>query len=402
MRDYVHETKVLGVTWDDGTSNDPYTSSSTKYVKTHHRGDLIPSDGIIPTPYEAARDYKEAQYFEVWSDPIPTYDRVNRVVVDSVRRKYGKEISLYLPNFAHELPDYLYNNAVINLRRKLSLADFNLGVALAELPESINMIARAVINLYNLIRNIRRWRPIPDNGRITRSEPSVYYGPDNNLNSLSRAERFRKYLDVDRLASLAADAYLAWKYGWEPLFRDIYDAVHLVIERMTHGVLKARGVYIENLLETRWYNFRYKRKLDYNRGCEVGLTYKIADADLATLNSLGLINPVSIAWELVPLSFVYDWFIPIGEFLSNATAYKGLEFVTGYRTFFSKGSVAQEDTGYKDSTYKYGTNPVVVSQQERMDRDKLSQFPHVGLQFKHRGLNLNQIGTALALIQQRT
>jgi hypothetical protein len=32
--------------------------------------------------------------------------------------------------------------------------------------------------------------------------------------------------------------------------------------------------------------------------------------------SLGLVNPLEIAWELVPYSFVVDWFLPIGSYIS--------------------------------------------------------------------------------------
>lgn len=31
---------------------------------------------------------------------------------------------------------------------------------------------------------------------------------------------------------------------------------------------------------------------------------------------VGLMDPLSVAWELVPFSFVLDWFLPIGSWLS--------------------------------------------------------------------------------------
>jgi hypothetical protein len=38
--------------------------------------------------------------------------------------------------------------------------------------------------------------------------------------------------------------------------------------------------------------------------------------DLTVARSLGLMDPLQIVWEVVPYSFVIDWFIPIGTFLS--------------------------------------------------------------------------------------
>lgn len=34
----------------------------------------------------------------------------------------------------------------------------------------------------------------------------------------------------------------------------------------------------------------------------------------------GLLNPLEVIWELVPLSFVADWFLPIGDYLSALDA----------------------------------------------------------------------------------
>jgi len=38
--------------------------------------------------------------------------------------------------------------------------------------------------------------------------------------------------------------------------------------------------------------------------------------DMPLNRSLGLTNPLAIAWEVVPWSFVLDWFLPIGSYLS--------------------------------------------------------------------------------------
>jgi hypothetical protein len=35
----------------------------------------------------------------------------------------------------------------------------------------------------------------------------------------------------------------------------------------------------------------------------------------STAAQLGLLNPENVAWELLPWSFVIDWFIPIGQYL---------------------------------------------------------------------------------------
>jgi hypothetical protein len=50
---------------------------------------------------------------------------------------------------------------------------------------------------------------------------------------------------------------------------------------------------------------------------------------LKTASELGLTNPVEVLWELVPFSFVIDWALPIGSFISQFDASLGWTFVDG-------------------------------------------------------------------------
>jgi len=61
--------------------------------------------------------------------------------------------------------------------------------------------------------------------------------------------------------------------------------------------------------------------------CQLGA--KLQGPELAYLNTFGLINPFSIAWELVPWSFAIDWFVPVGATLEAITATVGLDFWGG-------------------------------------------------------------------------
>ena len=40
-------------------------------------------------------------------------------------------------------------------------------------------------------------------------------------------------------------------------------------------------------------------------------------------------NPLLTAWELVPYSFVVDWFVPIGDFINQYASTDGLVFISG-------------------------------------------------------------------------
>jgi hypothetical protein len=121
------------------------------------------------------------------------------------------------------------------------------------------------------------------------------------------------------------DAWLEGRYGWRPLIGDLqtlYDMVVRVKESRTrwtnavgltegsfdrsivdHGV-DSIGGYIRELYE---YNDSWKCS---HRG------YVCADIELPTFR----MNPLLTGWELIPLSFVFDWFVGIG------TALDAMEF----------------------------------------------------------------------------
>jgi hypothetical protein len=68
------------------------------------------------------------------------------------------------------------------------------------------------------------------------------------------------------------------------------------------------------------------------QGVYVRLDYKMDNPLLAQAANLGLTNPAALAWELVPFSFVADWFVPVGDYLNCLDAALGYSFLGGSKT----------------------------------------------------------------------
>lgn len=60
---------------------------------------------------------------------------------------------------------------------------------------------------------------------------------------------------------------------------------------------------------------------------------------MASAQSLGLLDPLTLAWELIPFSFVVDWFLPVGTYLSQLTALNGLTLMNGFTSYTTDYSV---------------------------------------------------------------
>jgi hypothetical protein len=64
----------------------------------------------------------------------------------------------------------------------------------------------------------------------------------------------------------------------------------------------------------------------------MGAYISVDNPNVALLEMLGLLNPLSIAWELVPWSFVADWMFNISGYLDSWSAFAGLGLQEAYTT----------------------------------------------------------------------
>lgn len=59
---------------------------------------------------------------------------------------------------------------------------------------------------------------------------------------------------------------------------------------------------------------------------------RVTNPNFALANQLGLINPGTVAWEIVPFSFLVDWFIPVGAWLNSFTDILGYDVLYPFTT----------------------------------------------------------------------
>lgn len=188
---------------------------------------------------------------------------------------------------------------------KMRTHKFNLAVTAGEARHSISMIAHSARSIAESYRALRR-------GRVKAALKHLGVKPRSSI-----------VRDVQlRLRSGSANAWLSLTYGWTPLCIDAANAAE-ALAAMNYRRSKDSLTFTRKLQGSVWGTsggfsaigecFRSKR-------VKVTLT-----KHESTLSELGFTRPESVAWELLPFSFVVDWFLPIGNWLEALTTLRNVE-----------------------------------------------------------------------------
>lgn len=107
--------------------------------------------------------------------------------------------------------------------------------------------------------------------------------------------------------------WLEMQYGWRPLIDQSYQAAKaleaLNRDRTMRFIASKQRTKVHDLAESGGYQTFCRATISVKIICEL---YE----ELSLWRSLGLTNPASVVWEVVPYSFVVDWFLPVGSYLS--------------------------------------------------------------------------------------
>lgn len=159
--------------------------------------------------------------------------------------------------------------------------------------------------------------------------------PNTTLNALAhltkrrgrdlvRARTKRERLRLQREISLleqVSGTILAYRYGVSPLMDDIFSTMSILSKPFDDDVSLRKSAKMP------WKGDSHPWGRLYWSGTEsvvLKATVSVSNPNLLLLNRLGIINPQMWLWDKTPWSFVVDWWLPVGTFLSNFTALAGL------------------------------------------------------------------------------
>jgi len=189
----------------------------------------------------------------------------------------------------------------------------NLAVATAEGRKTIDMVTDAVKTLGRAYGAFRK-------GRFKEAARALNIG------------------DIER--SLANN-WLAYQYGWKPLVSDAQGLLDTHRANMSapwkqRYVVRASKTEVKTSVY-RWANYLVtgNHALVYRTDvytARAGILVEVTSRGQKLNASLGL-SPGDLslaAWELIPFSFVFDWFVDVGTWLGNLNALDGLAVLDGW------------------------------------------------------------------------
>lgn len=152
---------------------------------------------------------------------------------------------------------------------------------------------------------------------------------------------FKAAASYAKNAKQIASDILAFKFGVEPLMNDIQSFAKYLDGGLDEPIITVRvntgkSHALPLTVVTEAFTFNGFVEISYTIKCVVD------NPAARTLSEFGLINPLEILWEVTPWSFVIDWFLPVGDWISNKTAECGIVFKTGTRKVRLVGSFTVE------------------------------------------------------------
>jgi hypothetical protein len=226
-----------------------------------------------------------------------------------------------------------------------------------------------------------------------------------------------KTLGITKPRGTAANHWLAYSLGWMPLVGDVKGLAELAAQQLELGGRLPRftarasprpvttgqsKTIVNNFMSiTETAEFKTKGETTYEGSAGLLLEIQYSTAALASQVGLGSwYDLAQFAWEVTPFSFVFDYFVDLGELLEAASSLTGLSVLTGYssckQTFIGSAYCSKWPLGWVVGGY-LPPAPVKFQQYDRYVWT--GDTPSIRMPLWD-GLNGRRLTTLAALYQQ--
>jgi hypothetical protein len=373
-----------------------YSGVRTPNFRTLKRADLpVNPYSLLEVRTRDACDFHKYRDFTgpYWNSPQFGPVQTSTFIWQRMNSRWSASI----PSVPSVSDDATYNKA---LRKAIESTEneisANLAQDFAQFGQTTRLIAKTCNRIVGSIRALRKGNFDKAIWYLTEGKPQTRHIPRKPL---------RHYKTL-------ADNWLEMQYGWKPLLNDVHEAMNASAKvmqkdtsyRMARGAA-SRDVLIrdkprQNANEA---SIVANREANTHYYCRFVFRYKVDSHLKAYAAQLGFTNPVNLAWEILPFSFVVDWFLPIGPYLETLSAFDGLAFYDGTKTEFMRQDITLavdlKDVVMSSQPWrKMSESGVYTRDSIRHVRTKLTSFPSMRQPSLKNGLTVTHASNALALL----
>lgn len=221
-----------------------------------------------------------------------------------------------------------YGRAYARFKKLVDVPTAEMLLNVVQGQQALEMMTARLFQARQIAHNLRK-------GRLGDAWNFITLNPTATLESLSRSPaghfRFKNQkvreqmiLNHQRWRTFVKDVgscVLEIQYGWRPLIGDLVSLAQMLSTPYPSRRLKATA------------STRYTRtdvSIDPYHWVErvtiVGAV-RVNNPNLDLANRLGLLNVPYVLYDATPFSFLFDWLLPVGNFLQSLSDFAGIEFV---------------------------------------------------------------------------
>lgn len=279
--------------------------------------------------------------------PATTYSRERSSLLRTIKYgNYGNQsvgTIVSHATFPTSLGGILSDRGQYRFLEKVKATTWNVGTFVGELPETLNWLGGTVKALWKSYKAVKR-----GNFRELRR-------------ILKRNKRFKRGLHVEvNYDKWVADKWLQWRYAVQPLCYETEDVLKALAETGLKPSFRRVSTHVEGMADSTSSYLGNKSFYKFYRRYRFGAVFSVNPiAD--NWKRYGSLNVVETLWELTPLSFVVDWFLPIGKAIASLDAEAGVTYNSKWISTFEREDHAISgpsisDGHYKRSSYSRGPN----------------------------------------------